>query len=519
MIKNLYKNNKRKSILLFFSGFIVGLLSVIPMVLVQKVIDSLYLEEKYLFIKFVVFYVLIYITADLLHIFVFNWGSKFELRLNRDIKDKVVKRILDTTMSDLEKCGKSNIFNVIVDDLKELDGKLVKLMLGISFSFSAFIIGSIITISYDYVMLIIMLLISIIASSTIKRILLKSENAVKDSQNQRLILTNILYDIITGTRDIRLFSKRKSFLNEFSEENKNLVVYDKKILRIKNSSEVSVSFIFNLIMAVILLIGGFRVYYGDLSVGSLVAIIMYTSMITDPIFQVVDNQKELSTFKNAIKRLDDILGNMNADENVYVSDFDKVELKNIFLEYGDNCVFKDFNLVFHKGDKIKFHGKTGSGKSTLAKLITGLYKPTSGEILVDDKTGIFVQVSAVFQENKLFNLPIIDNITFKSTVDEERLHQIIKICRLEEVIEKYQSNNIGFDTSSLSGGEKTRVLLARALLINSELYILDEISTGLDEKLFYDIFDDVINYLGEKTVIVIDHKKINDEYFDAVICV
>lgn len=110
-------------------------------------------------------------------------------------------------------------------------------------------------------------------------------------------------------------------------------------------------------------------------------------------------------------------------------------------------------------------------------------------------------------------MSIVDNITFKSNVDEDKLNQIIKICRLDEVIKKYSTNNIGFDNSTLSGGEKTRVLLARALYKDCELYIFDEISTGLDETLFYEIFDDIMKYLELKTVIIIDHKNIDENYF------
>lgn len=146
-------------------------------------------------------------------------------------------------------------------------------------------------------------------------------------------------------------------------------------------------------------------------------------------------------------------------------------------------------------------------------MITNLYKPTSGNILIDGKKNKTISLSAVFQENKLFNMSIIDNITFKSNIEKEKLKQIIKICRLEEVIEKYSDNSIGFDSSTLSGGEKTRLLLARALYKDCELYIFDEISTGLDESLFYEIFDEAMKFLQSKTIIVIDHKYIDEKYF------
>ena len=176
-------------------------------------------------------------------------------------------------------------------------------------------------------------------------------------------------------------------------------------------------------------------------------------------------------------------------------------------------------MIINKNDKLKINGRTGSGKSTIAKLITNMYKPTSGHVYVDGKENQMISLSAVFQENKLFNMSIIDNITFKSKVDEDKLNEIIKICRLNEVIEKYGLNNIGFDSSTLSGGEKTRVLLARALYKDCELYIFDEISAGLDETLFYEIFDDTMKYLSSKTIITIDHKYIDEKYFTKSIAI
>ncbi len=519
MIKNEYGKHKYKIALLFVSGLITGILSVLPMKYLQKTIDFLSVKKDYEFVKYIILYVAMYLCAGLVKIFFVNFGSRFEIKLNKIIRENIVFRVLGTKIDLLERYGKSNTFNIVVDDLKVLEGKLIPLVFEAGFSFSSFLIGSIIVFFYDYVMLIVMIIISIIVAFLINMILIKSETASCKSQMQRLAVLNKFYDIITGVRDIKLFNNEKAFYNEFVNENESLSNSDLKIINIKNFSQTMITLLFNIILAVIVVVGAFRVINGELSVGALVAIMMYVSMITDPIFNILERQKEIVDFKNSIKRLDNVFNFIKIDDLKFVDIFNTISLKNVSVMFNDNLIFDKFNLDIDNGDKVKINGKTGSGKSTIAKLIINMRKPLKGSVLVDDKENVCLKSSVVFQDNKLFNLSIIDNICFKRNVSSERLQKIIGITRVNDVIEKYKDVPIGFDFSTLSGGEKTRVLLARALCNDSELYIFDEISTGLDEKLFYDIFDDVMKFLSSKTVIVIEHKYLDETYFNKSILI
>lgn len=513
MIRDKYKKNFSKILLLFFAGIIIGCLSIFPMVFIQRLIDYLTVGNKIGFIKNIILYSLVYIFSNMVKIGFVNYGSKLELDLNTNIREEIGESILATKMDLLEKAGHTNIFNLVIDDLKSLDDKFIPLVFDLGFSLSSFVIGSIIIIKYDYIMLFAMVGVSLISTVLIKNILKKSKLASEKSQIQRLSVMNKFFDIIVGARDIKLFNKEKVFTSEFKKENYKLNILDKKIVNVKNASQALLSLLFNLIMAVLIFIGGMRVGQGNLSVGALFAIILYASMVTDPIFNIIENQKEISAFRNSVKRIDETLERLEKENLNLTQDFNIIEFKDVSLNYGNNHVLKDFNLIIKKKDKVKINGRTGSGKSSIAKLITNMYKPTYGNIYVDGNKDQTISLSAVFQENKLFNMPIIDNITFKSEVDQEKLKEIIKICKLDEVIDKYSTKTIGFDASTLSGGEKTRVLLARALYKDCELYIFDEISTGLDESLFYEIFDDLMKYLESKTIIVIDHKYIDEKYF------
>ena len=249
MIRDKYKENFSKILLLFLTGIIVGSLSIIPMLFIQKVIDYLTLGNRIEFIKYIIFYSLVYILVNIFRIALVNFGSKFELNLNRDIRNEIVESILNTKMEQLERAGRSNVFNVIIDDLKSIDDKLIPLVFDLGFSISSFVIGSIIIINYDYIMLFAMIAISVASSIVIQKILKNSEIASANSQIQRLNVINKFFDIIVGARDIKLFNKEKIFSNEFYKENQTLNKLDKKIINIKNVSQALVSLLFNLIIA------------------------------------------------------------------------------------------------------------------------------------------------------------------------------------------------------------------------------------------------------------------------------
>lgn len=178
MIRDKYKKNFPKILLLFLTGIIVGSLSIFPMVFIQKVIDYLTLGIQSEFIKYIILYSLVYIFVNMFKIALVNFGSKFELNLNREIKDDIVESVLNTKIDQLEQAGRSNVFNVIIDDLKALDDKLIPLIFDLGFSISSFIIGSIIIIKYDYIMLFAMIIISAISTLVIQKNLGKFRDSI-----------------------------------------------------------------------------------------------------------------------------------------------------------------------------------------------------------------------------------------------------------------------------------------------------------------------------------------------------
>lgn len=217
MIRDKYKENFSKILLLFLTGIIVGSLSIIPMVFIQKVIDYLTLGNRIEFIKYIIFYSLVYILVNIFRIALVNFGSKFELNLNRDIRNEIVESILNTKMEQLERAGRSNVFNVIIDDLKSIDDKLIPLVFDLGFSISSFVIGSIIIIKYDYIMLFAMIAISVASTIVIQKILKSSEIASANSQIQRLNVINKFLTLLWAQGILNCLIKKRFFQMNFTK--------------------------------------------------------------------------------------------------------------------------------------------------------------------------------------------------------------------------------------------------------------------------------------------------------------
>ena len=187
----------------------------------------------------------------------------------------------------------------------------------------------------------------------------------------------------------------------------------------------------------------------------------------------------------------------------------EIVLRNLSKSYGENPVISDLNLNIKSGVTTCLMGPSGCGKTTLLRLIAGLEKPDSGEIMSEAR-----QISYVFQEDRLSeDFSVISNIRFVvgKTMNSEDIRNLLKEFELGDVIEK--------PVRELSGGMKRRVAIARALSAPYDLLILDEPLKGLDEKLKQHVMDVIKNHTKGKTVIYVTHDSTEADVMGAsVIC-
>lgn len=261
-----------------------------------------------------------------------------------------------------------------------------------------------------------------------------------------------------------------------------------------------------------------------ISLGELFMFQVLFSYFVNPIKMILEMDTTIKEAKSSYMRIAEIIPKNNLIPFKQLSSFNLLSFKNVYYTTDDqNYILKNISFDVKKGDKIMIVGSSGVGKSTLLKLIKGYYEASKGIIQVNnqdikqiDKKNI-VYIS---QNEFLFTDSVSNNILFKQMVCDNDFDKVCKCCLVDEII---KSNKLGYhmlleeNGFNISGGEKQRIILARSLLKNFEIMLIDEGFSQLDLNLERKIIKNIFTNYKKKTFLVISHRLDNSDLFDKVI--
>ena len=266
------------------------------------------------------------------------------------------------------------------------------------------------------------------------------------------------------------------------------------------------------------ILGANLVFDLQLSVGSVFAFITYSSYVTGPISAILNIGYLLSGIIPSTKRYYAFMDLEEETDNGETAALcpDDLQLQQVSFAYEkEKYVLKDVDILFAKGSKTAIIGRNGSGKTTIINLLTRMYEPTSGKIMLgtEDISELPLpeyrnMVSVVSQQIYLFNDTIRNNICLYKRVDDVIVEEACKDSGLEDFIKEVSLDYVvGQNGAMLSGGQKQKIALARALIHDKPIVIFDEATSNTDAYSEQQINGLLDTKLKEKTVIVITHKK------------
>ena len=337
-------------------------------------------------------------------------------------------------------------------------------------------------------------------------------------------LTSYLVESLNGIETIKSFnSERISGV----ETEKKFVKLLRSIFKngILNNASSSISQFISIVgTTVILWVGSILVIDGQITIGDLITFNALLVYFLDPVKNLINLQPMMQTAIVASDRLGEILDlkiekSENEDRKIKPSALSgPIEFRDISFRYGTRkLVLENLSITVKKGEKIAFVGESGSGKTTLAKLLLNFYQAEKGELHIagHDIRDINIEylrdkIAYISQETFLFAGTIIDNLTLgMPEVDLEKVTNICKAVKIHDFINtlplRYETH-IEENGANMSGGQKQRLAIARALLKEPDILIMDEATSNLDsitEKAISDVLDKT---LADMTTIIIAHR-------------
>jgi ATP-binding cassette subfamily B protein len=368
-------------------------------------------------------------------------------------------------------------------------------------------------------------LISVVFYLVLKkvRVLFKKAREVVDWLNR------VINESILGAAIIRVINSQQNEYRKFMEasaEAKNLGI---SILTLFATLIPVITFIANLAILTILALGGHFVINGSLSLGDFAAFNSYVSILIFPIIMIGFMSNLIAQATASYTRIDEVLkAPETADHGTNDTSLQgDIQLKDVSVFYEDKPVLRNVSFSIKKGSQTAIIGPTAAGKSQLLYLLTGLIKPSSGEVLFDgipldhfQKELFHNQIGLVFQDSVLFNLSLRENIAFSDTVTDESLKKALQTAELSEYINSLPQK---LDTmvsergTSLSGGQKQRIMLARALALDPKILLLDDFTARVDRQTEQRILCNVMNNYPDLTLISITQKIAPVKHYDQII--
>ena len=337
--------------------------------------------------------------------------------------------------------------------------------------------------------------------------------------------------LVRGFMEMPVFRMSKQFPNEIKKTNK--AKEDIVSSKVKMNMIHEAFFTIFALLVAVLDIG--ILFYAwktkNLTVGSVVALIALIENTYTPIaiFNVLYVQYKLD--KASYKRFEEFLGLKDdvqlRNGNAINTNVGKIAIRNLSFQYEERKIIDGLSLSIQKGEKIAFVGESGSGKSTLIRILLGLLKYNQGEVRLGDMelkeiclNNLYDRVSYLSQDAPVFDGTIKENLVFEKQVSEEQMLGVLREVQLSHLVENLAeglNTEIGEKGTCLSGGEKQRLALARLWFEDSELVILDEATSAMDNLTEENVMKSVMQKMKNKTVIAIAHRLNSIAGFDRII--
>ena len=442
-------------------------------------------------------------------------SSVISSNISYEIRNKIINKVLKIKYQDVDSINIGHTVTLITNDIVNIEN-IIFLILKILVKVPLIIIGSIllcltISIKMSSILLIIIPIIIVISIIFIKK-------TYPFFNLTSISLDNINSNVRENISNIKLVKsevKEKYEIKKFDKNNLEYKNIDTKALKTISLMMPLIMFVINIAIILILVFSK----YNNIKIGTVTAFIEYINLLLVSI--VSTSMIFLLTIQSSvsIKRIKELL--KLKEEQLSTGITKKIEglieFKNVYFSYNKKYNLENINFKINKGEKVAIVGTSGSGKTTLINLIKKNYEITKGEILIDDINidkydlkYLKEKILIVNQKANLFKNTINNNLKFNKHID---INQYIDLTLSNKIDKKIIEQN----GKNLSGGERQRLILARTLIQEPSILILDDSLNALDLKTEEKIISNILNKYKDKTIIFITSRIKSIKEFDKIL--
>ena len=499
-----------------------GLQSALPLI-AKPAIDEIFMSKNIDALK--------WIPLAIIAIFLFkglaNYGqtilmSSIGLRIVTDLRNKLYEQIQKQSLSFFAEHPTGLLMSRITNDVQAVQtasSEAITALVKDTFMLIA-LVGVIFYM--DWKLALIAMVVFPLTIYPISRFGKKMRKVTTSSQITMGTLNSLLQETISGTRIVKAFCMEKYESERFAAENERLFKYSMKAVSVNAISSPLMDFLGGLGIAAVITYGGYNVVQGHSTPGTFFSFIAALLMLYEPIKRLTNVNNTINQGVAGAERIFSVIDRTPDIEDrpgaVALPKISRgIDIENVTFCYETTPVLKNINLSIKAGEVIAFVGMSGGGKTSLVNLIPRFYDVTEGRILIDGHDirdvslqSLRGQIAIVTQQTILFNDTVRNNIAYGDIrKTDEDIYNAARAANAHDFILRLPNgydSNIGELGTKLSGGEKQRISIARALLKDAPILILDEATSSLDTEAEIEVQEALDNLMRGRTTLVIAHR-------------
>ena len=512
--KQLLKGNTFNFIFLTFAALLETAIMMCLSIMLEKVVAVATAKDLDGLYKQGLVFLIMLAVSTVAYILLMKIKPTFKKRALSQYKNNAYEHILSKNIADFNKSTTSTYVSAFTNDVKVIEENYVLAPFSILTQITLFISAIVIMLLYSPALTGVAIGLSLIPMVVMLLVGGKLGAHETNISNQNESFMHFLKDNLVGFSTIKVFKSEGKIREIFKSRN--------SVLETAKAKKEATLVLLEFLQTATSILAQFGVFFvgayiaittGAIQASVLILFVQLMNSVMSPLIQIPTLVSKRNSCKPLFAKMEEIINIEDEGEKQAVTFENTIKVSNLEFAYEENKILNGVDFEFKKGKSYALVGASGSGKTTLLNLLAGRYQNYNGDIYYDEKElktlsidSLFEKMAYIEQNVFVFDDSIANNVTMYSSVEEELLNRALTMAGLRALIEEKGTDyKCGENGSNLSGGEKQRISIARALIKNAELLFMDEATSALDSETSSNVMHSVLD-IENLSKIVITHK-------------